>query len=313
MSDNILNRDWEKHIGNPNKVFYCAFYSIKRNKEKETCFKYLYDYLEQIPSLKKKEDWVFNHIFKTKWDDKELKNVSIANVSAAKETLHRLLKQNPGIDNLAIIELLVDLICDIRVWMNKVDPKQDFTWLISNTNATDSRFYYTVFHSLMFEEKERSKLNSDARFISATLLIRHTIEQRIKGLLGIDYLANNNRPIGLSSIIENVGKLTLLKYKNGIDFNKISKINDWANHFLHPGIRPHPWQIEWADVELGKWFFKGNTLDEKYNSIHASFETEDLNLLRAEFEEKIKMKFPSYVIKWHNDSEIHISQKQYRN
>jgi hypothetical protein len=310
MSDIFLNKDWEKHIGNPEKVFYCAFFSIKKNNERETCFRNLLQYLEQIQSLKKKEDWVFNQIFKTKWNEKETKNVAIANVSAAKETLQRLIKQNPGIDNLAIIELLVDLICDIRVWMNKVDPKQDFTWLISNTNKADSRFYYTVFHSLMFEKKKLSRLNSDARFVSATLLIRHTIEHRIKGLLGIDYIINNNRPIGLSSIIENVGKLSMLKYRNGIDFNRISKINDWANHFLHRGIRPYPWLIEWANTELEKWFYKGITLDEKFLSVHASFETEDLGLLRAEFEEKIKIKFPTCIIKWHNDFEIHVCQRR---
>ncbi len=313
MSDIILNKDWEKHIGNPDKVFYCAFYSIKKNKERETCFRNLFEYLGQIQSLKKKDDWLFNQIFKIKWDEKETKNVSIANVAAAKETLQRLISQNPSIDNLAIIELLVDLVCDIRFWMNKVDPKQDFTWLISNTNAADSRFYYTVFHSLMFGDKELSQLNSDARFISATLLIRHTIEQRIKGLLGIDYIINKNRPIGLSTIIENVGKLRQLKYRNGIDFNRISKINDWANHFLHRGIRTHPWQIEWPNVELEKWFYKGITIDEKAKSIHASFETEDLNLIRTEFEEKIKIKFPNYIIKWHNDSEIHVCQKRYKN
>jgi hypothetical protein len=305
--------EWKEYIDNPNKVFYCALQSLKTNQEKEICFKKLLDYLEQIPSLKKKEDWVFNQIFKTKWDEKETKNVSLANVAAAKHTLQRLIRKNPGMDNLAIIELLEDLLCDIRVWMNLVDPKQDFSWLIFNTNATDSRFYYSVFHHLMFEEKERGKLNSDARFISATLLIRHTIEQRIKGLLGIDYIINYKRPIGLSSIIEYVGKLSLLKYRNGIDFSRISKINDWANHFLHRGIRPHPWQIEWANVELEKWFYKGKTLDEKANSIHASFETENLNLLRAEFEEKIKLKFPTCIIKWHNDSEIHVCQKQCKN
>lgn len=298
--------NWKEHISKPNKVFYCAFHSLKANSEKEICFKNLHEYFINLSIKEKKEVWIFDFLFKTEWEKKEEKNLAIAYIIAAKISLERILKFNPKIDNPVIVELLMNFICDFKYWINIIDQQQDFSWLLSNTRDTISKFYYDAVRFTLYGDKKSEFRNSDARFISATLLIRHTIEQRIKGILGIDFILDNrNRPVGLSEIIKIVSGLNLLKQRKEIDFNRILKINGWANDFLHRGLRPLPWQLEWAEYELNKWFYNGQTLNKQYASIYASFETENLQNLRQEFESKLSKIKPDFSIVWCQDGEIH--------
>ena len=297
--------EWRKYEGDSTKVFYCAYHSLKNNIEVEKYLSHIVDHLNGLSDLVKKENWIFDHILKKSWGEKEIQNLAIANVAAARITLNRLLHNFPKIDNEVLKEFCIDLICDIAFWMKKVDPNQDFSWFIFNTNNAVSHSYQmAVRYSLYGIDEEKFK-TYDARFVNATLLLRHTIEQRIKGILGIDYIHGSNRPISLSIIIEVLSELSNIKPKAGIDLKRISKINDWANHYLHRGLRPHPWQLEWAENELSKMFFIGNTSDKRTYSIYAAFETETLTKVREEFEFKLNKKLNDIRIKWRTDAEIY--------
>jgi len=297
--------EWRKYEGDSTKVFYCAHHSLKNNLEVERFLRHIVDYLNGLSILDKKENWIFDHILKKSWTEKEIQNMAIANVAAARITLHRLLQKFPKVDNEVLKEFVNDLICDIAFWMKKVDPKQDFSWFIFNTNNSVSHSYQMAVRFSLYGIDEEKFKTYDARFVNATLLIRHTIEQRIKGILGIDYIRGSNGPISLSIIIEVLSDLCNLKPKAGIDFKRISKINDWANHYLHRGLRPHPWQLEWAENELSKMFFIGGTSDKRTRSIYAAFETETLSKVREEFEFKLNKKLNDVRIEWRVDAEIY--------
>lgn len=297
--------DWQKYEGDYTKVFYCAHHSMKNNIEVERYLKHIVDYLNGLSVLNKKENWIFDHIFKKSWSEKEIQNMAIANVAAARISLNRLLLKFRKIDNDVLKEFCIDLICDIEFWMIKVDPNQDFSWLILNTNHSVSHSYYMGVRFALYGVDSEKFNTYDSRFINATLMIRNTIEQRIKGLLGIDSIHRPRNPIPLSVIIDVLCDLKQLHLKPGIELKKIGQINNWANHFLHRGIRPKPWQLEWAEYELGKMFFIGDTSDKRTHSIYAAFETENLILLRNEFELKITEKYNDVQIVWMNSAEIY--------
>lgn len=297
--------EWRKYEGDSTKVFYCAHHSLKNNIEVEKFLSHIVEYLNGLSVLDKKGNWIFDHIFKKSWSEKEIKNMAIANVAAARITLNRLLQKFPKIDNEVLKEFCIDLICDIEFWMIKVDPKQDFSWFILNTNHSVSHSYYMAVRFALYGVDSEKFNTYDSRFINATLMIRNTIEQRIKGLTGIDSIHRPKNPVPLSVIIDVLCDLTHLYPKTGIELKKVGKINDWANHFLHRGIRPKPWQLEWAENELGKLFFIGDTSDKRTHSIYAAFETENLISLRNEFESKITEKYNDVQIVWMNSAEIY--------
>lgn len=296
---------WKEEIGKPDKIFYCAYHSLKDDSEKEKCLNEALLYLKGLSCLNKKEDWISNHLFKTRWNGKEIKNLAVVHVNAAKISLERLLILNPKTDNPIITEFLIDFICDLKYWMNIVDPAQDFSWLYLNTNNSTSHCYLMFVRSHLYGVDREKFRDHDARFITATLLIRHTIEQRIKGILGIDYILSSNRPVSLSNIIDAISNMSKLKLRKGIDFKRISKINDWANHHLHRGLRPSSWQQEWAEIELRKLFYIGQTSDLISNSIYASFETESIIEARKEFESEINKIKSDMLIKWYDIPEIY--------
>ena len=298
--------DWKKYESDKSQVFFCASRSLKYNDEIEKYLKSTSEYLHGFRELNKSHDWIFNLIFRKANKSPLNRNSAIANLAAARITLDRILILLPNGINEVLKEFLEDFICDIGHWIKVIDDKQNFSWLILNTNNSISHSYYYRVRQSLYGIDLKKYNTYDSLFINATLLIRHTIEQRIKGILGIDFINNSkNRPIGLSYIIEIFSKLEKLTFRKEIDIKRISKINAWANHYLHRGLRPAPWQLEWAEFELGKLFYLGETTDKKKLSIYASFETENLQDLRDEFELRLKRKAGNVTIRWRSDHEIY--------
>ena len=298
---------WKDYIGQANRQFYCANFALKANELQKECFKNLLAYLDSLCYIKKSEEWIFNSIFTKKRPG----NYELANIYAAKISLNRVLNRKSvnEFKNQTIIEFLNDFIGDIKGFVQIVDPEQDFSWLLYNTNSSLSHFYFDEVCNLLYGEQRKS-IDSDAKFNLATLVIRHTLEQRIKKLIGLDYLLKNNNPVPFSNVLEAIIKLPNLQKRSEIDFKKLEKINSWANQHLHRGIRPLPWQMEWAENEIKKLFYKGKTIDEQRLSLFASFETNDLNKLREDFEALIIQKYPNVTIhfEWKSHAEINISK-----
>lgn len=300
--------EWKGYVGKQNKQAYSAYQALKANELQKECFEHLQHYLNSLCLKKKSEEWVFNSIFSRKAP----KCYELANIYAANVTLTRVLKRASLTDfqNPIIKEFLDDFVCDLKEYIGVVDPHHDYAWLILNTNQSLSHFYYDEVLSLLYGEQMKST-NSDAKFNLATLAIRHALEQRIRNLIGLDYLLINNQPIMFSTVLEVLTKLQNLKKQTSIDINRLRKINDWANRHLHRGLRPLTWQMEWAENEIGKLFFIGKTIDEQSLSLFASFETDDLSELREEFEHQINLNYPgkNIQIKWSLRAEINISAK----
>jgi len=301
--------EWKEYVGQPNRQAYCANQALKANELQKECFEHLQHYLNSLCSKKKAEEWVFNSIFSRK----NPKEFELANIYAANITLTRVLKRASLNDfhNQVIKEFLEDFICDLKEYLCVVDPQQDYSWLLWNTNQSLSHFYYDEVCNLLYGEQNKS-VDADAKFNLATLIIRHALEHRIKNLIGLDSIRKGSHPIGFSNVLESLIKLQTLKKQPGIDFNRLLKINDWANRHLHRGLRPLTWQMDWAEYEIGKLFYKGKTIDKQRLSLYASFETDDLKELQKEFENLIIQKYPGQRInlKWSSSAEINISEKK---
>lgn len=301
--------EWQTCEGDSKRIFYCAYHSIKNNIEVERYLSSVENYLKGFKKYSN-DNQIFNLIFKTSWKESEIHNLAFAHVLAARITIKRLLQNFQRIDNDVLKELIIDLICDLEFWIKKIDSSQDFSWFIMNTNSSDSQSYYKSVRSALYGVDTERSITYDSRFVNATLLIRNTIEQRIKGLLGINSINRSGGKVPLSFLITVLCESKYLNLMNGVDLKKIGKINNWANHFLHCGTRPYPWQLEWAENEIGKMFFVGYTSDKKTYSIHAAFETENLKLLRNEVETRINEKYGVVQIGWTNFGEVYELHKR---
>ncbi len=303
-----------------NEAFHCALLALESDHEIVRFLENLLDYLRKIKPINLSEDFVFKQIFRAEWDNKENDNMTKAHVAAMEVSLTRLntlFKQNP---NEILKELLIDFVCDAKLWIEKVDSDQDFTWLISNTSRAISHSYYHMVRKSLYGVDENKFLQYDAQFVVATLQIRNTIESRIKQLLGIVEFKYKSKPVSFSEILTIVKKVKQLSSK-GVLFDRLETINNWANNHLHRGLRPYPWQMEWAEHEISKLFFIGKTSDKKTFSIYASFETEDIRSLQNEFKSESEKHFSKKLkpgrfseldieITWRNKTEIHENQSK---
>lgn len=95
-----------------------------------------------------------------------------------------------------------------------------------------------------------------------------------------------------------------MKVKEGLSLDRIIKINEWANHHLHRGLRPYPWQMDWAIAEVQKLFYRGFTSVAGSLSSFAAFETENIEELRQEFTNTLIVEYPGANIEWQPKSEI---------
>jgi len=310
----------EKIESDSKEAFHCAFLALESDHEIVRFLENLLDYLRKIKPSNLSEDFVFKQIFKAEWDNKENDNMTKAHVATMEVSLARLnilFKQN---SNEILKELLIDFVCDAKFWVGKVDSTQDFDWLILNTSRAISHSYYYMVRKSLYGVDENKFLQYDAQFVVATLQIRNAIESRIKQLLGIVEFKYKSKPVSFSEILTIVKKVKQLSSKE-ILFDRLETINNWANNHLHRGLRPYPWQMEWAEHEISKLFFIGETSDKKTFSIYASFETEDMSSLQNEFECESENHFSKKLkpgrfseldieITWRNKTEIHENQSK---
>lgn len=295
-----------EHI--PNKEFHCARLALESDCEVDRFLQNLLNYLRKIKPGNLSEEFVFNQIFQTKWGHGENGNITKAHVAAMEASLARLnliFKQNP---NEVLKELLIDFVCDAKRWIENIDSTQDFNWIIFNTNRAVSHGYFYMVRNSLYGIDGNKFRQYDAQFVVATLQIRNTIETRVKQLLGIAEFKYKNKftekSVEFATIIKILKKVKCLNSKE-VSFYRLETINKWANNHLHKGLRPYPWQLEWAELEIRKLFYIGECSDNKTFSIYAAFETENIAILRSEFEEE-SLQFFSQKNKEVKDSDIQI-------
>lgn len=113
-----------------------------------------------------------------------------------------------------------------------------------------------MFHSVL---RPRT-LGESAYRSTAIFLIRQALELRMKNIFGVAFIElPNGRPAktDISFFISLV-----LHYKKAIrlpvKISLIDKINKWSNIYVHGGIQPNAWEIEWAHHILSPLFDHGS-------------------------------------------------------
>lgn len=144
-------RNWRDILGKQGLEFKCAYQSLKDPDFQPDALTALNNYFDKICVRKYKEEWVFNQIFKLKYTEKEYPKYCMASVNAARVTLSRVINNMDQIKEIKITKaFLIDLICDLKPFIQVVDYKQDMSWLLTNTNNSDAYFYFNFLTKLLY-------------------------------------------------------------------------------------------------------------------------------------------------------------------
>lgn len=177
--------------------------------------------------------------------------------------------------------MLIDFICDLKIFIGFFDKSQNYKWLAGNTNTHISNFYYDLAQNIFYNgkpgthEEEYLTLSSSTPFI-----IRQSIEYKIKRILGIDYIELSGKPHKtLANVYFRALKNNISFYKTRkFDFETIELIHTWTHLFIHGGYRPRPWVTETALDYLNEFFYSGITSQETSFSLYAGIEIQETDL-----------------------------------
>lgn len=194
-----------KDLSIQNNEAYLAYQSLKPTKDidklevinsLEILWKYLDNLSKNISKNTSKNGFIYQWIFTTEFKEKDLDKFCKANIFAAKDSLKRILKviQEQEI-SYVFRRMLIDFICDLKIFIGFFDKSQNYKWLARNTNTHISNFYYELAQNIFYNgkpgthEEEYFTLSSSTPFI-----IRQSIEYKIKRVLGIDYILLDGKP-----------------------------------------------------------------------------------------------------------------------
>lgn len=263
----------------------------------------LINYLKSISGNDLKLNHIRQYLFKTRWKKADIKLKIRCNVKAAAFYLIHLQKTKETIDK----EEIKIIIADIIRYVASLDPKHDTSFIWMSTNTLPSTVHFEHAQSLFYNHKlpENSKKHYDSDFL-VLYALRLALENRIHGILGIDYVNSNNKPISLANLILILKDLNNIEFSNKIRWDEINWVNKWLNHYMHRHIRPYPWVIHQA-FEILNNILKPSTYNNekvKYLSFYASTVVRDQASLDAEIISKIKESYTDVKINWANEKEI---------
>lgn len=158
---------------------------------------------------------------------------------------------NPKIEN--CIEFLNDFVLDYISTLDEYDSLMKGSRISSGygkRNVLNTMDVLQAIKALLYNEQDR--LDSFIRIPLSVLVIRQYIELRLKNAIGVTMIIEKN-----GSIFKHGGQAIIdwyKKYKKDITLPigiaLISKIYRWANLYVHIGLIPKIWQIEWAEYIL---------------------------------------------------------------
>ncbi len=298
-----------------------AFQELKKSEKKDLSktidkLKDFQIYLENLQHeiLKKrfKDRFILQWIFLNKsFNDNKIQKYIIANICAASDSLKRIIfkAENEGI-NVVRNRMLLDFICDLKPFVNYFDEKQDYKWLVINTNSHLTNFYSDISENIFWNGEPSEHPEEKITLASCTtFMIRQSIEYKIKRILGIDYILINGKLD--NRIIEKCFKAIdkNLKYYiiKDFDFDIVKIIYNWTHYFIHGGYRPEPWRTETAINYLSNLFYTGKTSKPSSFSVYAGIQVKgkDLDNLKITTEESIKSNIVGEInIKWLHAPEV---------
>ena len=239
--------------------------------------------------------------FKTKWTKREVDLRSRCHIQNAVEYLQ-------SIEHKHLECQIKTVIADIAKYINYLDVNEDVSFIILSTNTLPSAIHFEtaerLFYSHQIRDQNQNNYNTDLLAIYA---LRLALENRIKGLLGIDYAINKGKNVGLASLIKVCIGLKSVKYSDAINWIEIEWVNDWINHHIHRHIRPYPWIIHQA-IESLKSFIDPKepflTESRKIYSFYSATYVESEEELHKEIDSALKLKSPVIEIAWLSKREI---------
>lgn len=279
---------------------------------------YLTKLTNELSPNKLSEKMIYEWTFKNVLDLKKSRDIDCyfrCNLISAKKSLGRI------IENLSKIEvdeyqkrILKDFVCDLKPFIMRFDSEQDYEWLVGNTNAHITNFYFQLLSNTFWtgnvgqHPEEKKVLSSSSPF-----LIRQAIEYKIKRVLGIDYIMLNSKPDNkmmdkcFKAIESNKDKGY---YSTKFEFDILKKIYRWTHVYIHGGYRPEPWKTETAINYLSLFFYSGLTTDSNLFSLYAAVEVKatDIESLKANTVKIIEQEAASNTLKivWTINPEIAI-------
>lgn len=264
----------------------------------------LVNYLNSISGKPLTITCIRQNLFKTKWSSRINVLMNRCHIKAAALYLTHLITEEKSLE---FSESIKTTIADIIPYVKELDRNEDCSFILANTNTLPSSQHYK--HARWIFYKNRLPDNSNRRYDLDVLVLyalRLSLEKRILGFLGIDYLLSNGRPVGLSKIILIATKLKNVKFDPQINWNEIMMVNNWLNHYMHRRMRPYPWGIHQVFEVLNPFLLSGRISDGDtvYASIYASTFVDDENKLNAEIQDSIKTLIHKSEIQWSYDRDI---------
>ena len=240
--------------------------------------------------------------FKTSWTNRDNALLFRCHVQNAAEYLE-FVKMTNYTDNQ--IKVTVADIADI---VNQLDENEETNFIILSPNIQPSAIHFDtakrLFYNHQIREQHQNNYSTDLLTIYA---IRLSLENRVRGLLGIDFAVSKGKNIGLSSLIKIAKKLKTVVYSDRFDWNEIEWVNNWLNHHMHRHIRPYPWIIHQAIETLNHFVDPKEPIKISERIIYSFYSAtyvNDENELEKEVELNLYKLYPELEIKWLSNREI---------
>ncbi|WP_028891189.1 hypothetical protein [Tenacibaculum sp. 47A_GOM-205m] len=261
----------------------------------------LIDYLTLIGGKNLKLNCKRSNIFKVKWTDKEFPLITRCHVQSSIDYLKTF---NDDFKEKQIKIVIADIANIIKF----LDKNENIDFILVSTNTLPSAIHFSFAENLFFNHqiKEQNQNNYSTDLLTIYAL-RLSLENRIRGLLGIDFATSNGQNIGLSTLIKVAKSLKKVEYSMNVNWDEIEWVNHWLNHHMHRHIRPFPWIIFQA-IEILKplidpkepILINGKKTHSFYNATIIENEFE----LQKEIEYILKEKYENIIINWKSKREV---------
>lgn len=262
----------------------------------------LIEYLKEIGGKTLTNKCRRQNAFKISWTNRDNALLFRCHAQNAAEYLE-FIKNTGYTDNQ--IKVIVADIADV---VNQLDENEDTNFILLSPNIQPSAIHFDtakrLFYNHQIREQNQNNYSTDLLTIYA---IRLSLENRIRGLLGIDFAVSKGKNIGLSTLIKIAKKLKSVVYSDSFDWDEIEWVNNWLNHHMHRHIRPYPWTIHQA-IETLKHLIDPKEpikLSERIiYSFYSATYVNDENELEKEVELNLYKLYPELKIKWLSNREI---------
>lgn len=263
----------------------------------------LTNYLNHISGKELTISIVRQYLLKVKWEEKEIKLLCRCHCKAASTYLKYLIKDGKALNKAQI----KTAIADIAPYVSCLDSNQSsaFPWV--STNTIPSSIHYKHAKSLFYRhDLPQDSKNNYASDLLVLYAVRLALEKRIRGFLGIDFATIHDKPVGLSKLINICKSLKEIQYATTINWQEISWVNVWLNHYMHRHLRPFPWTIhqifEILDSVLNPTMYKHG--DREIHSFYASTVVFDHEQFSKEVLSKLKDLNNDIEVKWAWEKEV---------